>query len=243
MSDLRYTLYYWPIPFRGIFIRALFALRELSYEDGSVQELIELRRRPPEEQPLPFMAPPLLHDHQRARWLSQFPVILRTLAEEHELLPTEPEARLIAEKVILDSLDVLAEITRSNGAQMWDRESWGRFRGERLPRWLAIFEAIGGRHQLGEAEGTLLGGPLSVADLCCFALWGTMERSFPSLSSTLRDNAPRVMALADRVAARPQLQRFLEEERALLGERYCGGQIEASIRAMLEADALTSPSA
>ena len=54
----------------------------------------------------------------------------------------------------------------------------------------------------------------------------------PELRPLLHDNAPEVEALVDRVAARKEIAAMLEPWRGD-GASYCGGQIEASIRDML----------
>lgn len=58
-----YTLYYWPIPGLGIFIRALFAYADVPYTDAPVQDIIKINSAPFAEQAVPLRAPPFLVDH------------------------------------------------------------------------------------------------------------------------------------------------------------------------------------
>jgi hypothetical protein len=58
-----YTLYYWPIPGRGIFIRSLFAYAAVPYTDAPVEDVIKIKSAPFAEQAVPLRAPPFLVDH------------------------------------------------------------------------------------------------------------------------------------------------------------------------------------
>ena len=230
----RYTSYYWPIPFRACFIHVVFAHRDLDYSDASTDEVIELKNREIHDQPTPLMAPPALYDAERDRYYAQTSAIMFHLAQEHQLFPSDPALMPTVLKIIGDSMDVLAGITRNNGSQMWDVEAWERFTQTRLPRWLHIFEETGTRLGLTADAGFMLGTEsATLSDLNVFALWATMERCLPELSTLLRANAPCVMALCDRLGASEALSALSENQRARYGQRYCGGQIEASIRSML----------
>ncbi len=52
------------------------------------------------------------------------PAIVTYLADIYGLVPSNAAARATALKVLLDCNDVLANITRSNGSQMWTQELW-----------------------------------------------------------------------------------------------------------------------
>jgi glutathione S-transferase len=84
----------------------------------------------------------------------------------------------------------------------------------------------------------MLGGDqISVADIATCALWGTMIRCLPELSADCQKHAPNIFELCQRIENRPKIQSFLEEQNQNYGNLYCGGQIEQSIRRMLEQDA------
>ena len=136
MTD--YTLYYWPIPFRGHFIRYVLAFAEARWDEPGTDALTSLKSRAPQDQPYPFMAPPLLVDHEAGRSLSQMPAILMYLGRCHELL-VDPDRDL---RLICDASDILFEITRYHGTAMWDADSWAAFSTTRLPRWMQLHEML-----------------------------------------------------------------------------------------------------
>ena len=59
---MNYKLYYWPVPFRGNFIRLLLEEGNEEYSETATEEIINLKSMSPEKQPFPSMAPPFLHD-------------------------------------------------------------------------------------------------------------------------------------------------------------------------------------
>lgn len=227
MTD--YTLYYWPIPFRGHFVRIVLAHVGVSWDEPGFEAVAGLKNAPVGEQPYPFMAPPLLVDHAAGRSLSQLPAILMYLGRENGLIADEDETlRLVA-----DAMDVLTEITRWHGAQMWTRPDWTAFVTGRLPRWMQIHERVGRDRGLTPKAGFALGtAEVSLADLVLTGLWHTMVDRLPALRPLLHVNAPAIEALVDRVAAGPGIAAMLADwaERRPL---YCAGEIEASILEML----------
>ena len=60
MSD--YTLYYWSVPFRGQFVRAVLAYAGKSWREGGDAAIGKLMEGPVAKMPVPFMGPPLLID-------------------------------------------------------------------------------------------------------------------------------------------------------------------------------------
>jgi len=235
---MNYKLFYWPAPFRGNFIRFLLEEAGEKYEEASVKEISELYALPVEDQPLPMMAPPFLHDMERDVFLSQMPAIVMYLSEKLGLLPRDPYKSAICNKLVLDSNDVLIEITNYNGSVMWESNSWKQFRNERLKRWLEIFEQTGKKFGLNPESGYMLGGnQISTADIVTYALWGTMVRCLPELSEDCRKHAPHVFGLCQRIENRPDIKQLIAHQEKNYGKQYCGGQIEQSIRSMLKQDA------
>ena len=112
----------------------------------------------PEEQPFPSMAPPFLHDLSSDIFLSQMPVIVMYLAEKLNFLPKDSFKSAICLKLVLDSNDVLAEITNLNGTTMWEYKPWRQFREKRLKRWFEIFEQTGQQFGLNSKSDYMLGG-------------------------------------------------------------------------------------
>ncbi|SNT38845.1 glutathione S-transferase family protein [Tropicimonas sediminicola] len=233
-----YTLYYWPIPFRGHFIRYVLAHAGASWEEAPTEALMALKEAPASEQPTPFMAPPFLHDHGAGLWLSQLPAILAYLGQKHGLLPEAPELRALTLKVLGDANDVLEEVSCNCGREMWTQEAWDDFAESRLPRWMEIFEETGRRHGLTVGGGSLLGTDApTLADLATAALWVTMTERLPALAPLLDTHAPAVAALSRRVADTPRIAEMRRDfDRRFGGSSYCGGHIEASLRDVLAAD-------
>lgn len=230
-SQPRFQLDYWPIPFRGCFISYLFAYRDVALlEEASFEDIRNMMSRHPSEQEIPFMGPPVLRDLESNRTLSQMPAIVLYVSGELDFMPDDPFDVAMCMKVLMDCNDVLMEVCRYNGSSMWTREEWVPFRSERLPRWIQIFEESLERGFIGK-------DPASFADIGIFALFGNMTRCLPELDADLLQHAPGVHALCQRIGSHPSLARYVEGEEQRYGKLYCGGQIEKSIREMLEMDA------
>ena len=228
MAD--YTLYYWPIPFRGHFIRYVLAHVGADWREADFNEVAARKNQAVAEQPYPFMAPPLLEDHKNGRTHSQLPAILLHLAEEHKL-SAHPQDDL---RLICDASDILFEITRYHGALVWDQRSWIDFCSERLPRWMQIHERIVADGGIKPDAGYLWGSDEpTLGDLVLAALWHTMIDRLPPLRPLLRTNAPTLEGLVDRVAVNAGIASLLSE---WSGRKplYCAGQIEASLLTVLD---------
>ncbi|MEM9401903.1 MAG: glutathione S-transferase family protein [Pseudomonadota bacterium] len=229
-EETRFQLDYWPIPFRGSFISFLFAYREVPLlECSGLDENVALKNAPLHEQSVPYIGPPVLHDRQTGTSLSQMPAIVLYAADILDLMPKGSFARAMALKILMDCNDLLMEISRYNGSDMWDRDAWREFRDARLPRWLGVFEESLRREYLGRT-------PVSFADISVFALFGTLIRCLPQLESDILEHAPGIHALCERIGATPSLRRCVARQRENYGELYCGGLIEKLLRAMLADD-------
>ena len=231
MAD--YTLYYWPLPFRGQFVRSVLANAGASWEEADFDDLVALKAAEPSEQPVPFMGPPVLTDHQADLSLAQTQAILAYLGDKHHLMPRDPGRAALTHKIIADANDVLYEMTLHNGAQMWTQPGWDSFR-PRLTRWMALFEALGVRHGLSADDGHVLGTEApSLADLVTYSLWGVMTSKLPPLRSMLERAAPAIAGLSDRIAQLPDQKDLRQRSDAAFGKQWCGGQIEASLHAVI----------
>ncbi|MDO8411733.1 MAG: glutathione S-transferase [Phenylobacterium sp.] len=231
MSD--YKLYYWPVPFRGQFVRAVLAFAGQDWTEAGADEISELMGAAVADMPVPFMGPPVLVDGAADVAIAQMPAILLYLGETLDLLPETPAARAMTMKVVHDANDVIDELTLDGGRQMWTKERWAAFE-PRLRKWMSFWEETGRRHGLTETSGFLLGGEApGVADVVTATLWTTMADRFPALNAILRDAAPMTAALSRRVADLPPLAALARQAKADYGEAWCGGQIEASLRKVL----------
>ena len=231
MTD--YTLYYWPVPFRGQPIRAVLAHVSASFDEADAQAINALKGRPLAEQPVPHMGPPVLVDHATDMALSQMPAILSYLGQMHGLVPEDAAGRALTDKIAGDADDVFNDTTLHNGAQMWTTERWAEFR-PRLERWMRIFEETGRRHGMRATGGFMLGTDApGIADFTTAILWGTMVHKLPQLRPVLDAAAPDLAGLCDRVGALPEQAELRARSDAAYGDLWCAGQIEASLRAVL----------
>ncbi|MEM9222704.1 MAG: glutathione S-transferase [Pseudomonadota bacterium] len=228
-----YTLYYWPLPFRGEFVRAVLAHVGVRWNEADIDTIVEEKSAEPARQLIPHMGPPLLIDHRAKVTISQLPAVLAYLGVRHALMPSDPVAMALTHKVIGDANDVLYEMTRHNGDQMWTEAAWSAYQ-PRLHRWLAIFEEMGRRHSLRPESGYLLDtAEPGMADLVCAVLWGRMTGCLPQLRPLLDTHAPAVAGLCDRITAIPSQAVLAERSVAAFGTAWCGGDIEGSLRAVL----------
>lgn len=228
---LEYKFYYWDVPFRGNFIQISLEEVKAQYRRYEATEIYPEKSLKIHH---PGMAPPYLYDCKTKKFLAQMPAILMSLGDKYGYLPKRSEARALALKTILDCNDVLMEITHCYGMEMWNRKDWKQFRSKRLAHWMRIFEKTGLESGLKGDKGFLLGSKISVADIATAALFGTMVHCFPQLVKDLNKNAPLIAKLCQRIEARPRIRAFLERQRREYGKAYCGGQIEASLRQMME---------
>lgn len=228
-----YTLYYWPIQFRGQFVRSVLAHIGCAWEEAGYEAVLAQRTSPPGEQLIAHMGPPVLTDHDSNVHLSQMPAILAYLGEKHGLVGEGPETRAMCLKVVCDANDVLYEMTRYNGEQMWTDAAWSEFQ-PRLHRWMGIFEETGRRSGLTAQSGFMLGSDTpGLADLVTSTLWGTMTAKLPPLRPVLDNHAPAVAGLSDRIAELAPQRELRATSDTAFGDAWCGGQIEASLRAVL----------
>jgi glutathione S-transferase len=233
MSD--YDLYYWSIPFRGQFVRAVLAYGGKSWTEGGDEAIARLMGAAVRDMPVPFMGPPLLVDKKAHVAVSQMPAIVLYLGETLRLLPDDPGGRAMTMKIVCDANDVIDEITLDGGRLMWTEKRWEEF-VPRLKKWMSFWEETGRRHGLKTDSGFLLGGEKAgIADVVSATLWATMTERFAALKMLLDETAPLTAALTARVNALPPLAELAAKTRQAYGEAYCGGQIEASLRKVLGA--------
>jgi glutathione S-transferase len=233
MSD--YELYYWSVPFRGQFVRAVLAFAGKVWTEGGDGAISELMGGAVKEMPVPFMGPPLLIDKKADFAIAQMPAVILYLGETLDLLPDDPKQRALTLKIVMDANDVIDEITQDGGREMWTEAKWRDF-VPRLLKWMLFWEETGRRHGLKTDAGFLLGGDTAgIADVVSATLWSTMTDRFPRLLAMLEAAAPMTAALTRRVAETPALATLAAKAREDYGDAYCGGQIEASLRRILDA--------
>jgi len=233
MSD--YELYYWTVPFRGQFVRAVLAYAGKTWTEAGDAAISELMGGEVKDMPVPFMGPPLLIDKKAKFAIAQMPAIVLYLGETLDLMPTATDLRALTMKIVNDANDVIDEITLDGGREMWTKKRWQDF-VPRLKKWLSFWEETGRRHGLSVDSGFLLGGEApGIADIITATLWSTVADRFRAIEALFAETAPATAALTRRVAALPPLAKLAAKARRDYGEAYCGGQIEASLRKVLNA--------
>jgi glutathione S-transferase len=230
-----YELYYWSVPFRGQFVRAVLAHAGKTWTEAGVAAIAALMDGPIRKMPVAFMGPPMLIDKTAKVAIAQMPAIILYLGETLGLMPATPALRALTLKIVGDANDVIDELTLDGGRQMWTKQRWQDF-APRLEKWMSFWEETGRRHGCTQKSGFLLGGEApGIADLITAILWTTMTDRFPRIATMLRQTAPKTAALARRISALPPLAELAAKARKDYGDLYCGGQIEASLRKVLNA--------
>jgi len=231
MSD--YDLYYWSVPFRGQFVRAVLAYAGKTWTEGGDAAISSLMAGPVDRMPVPFMGPPLLVDKATDFAVAEMPAIVLYLGETLGLMPGTAALRAMTMKIVNDANDVIDDITLDGGREMWTEDRWQSF-VPRLRKWMTLWEETGRRHGLKADGGYLLGEEKpGIADVVTATLWSTMADRFDGIKTILEEAAPMTAGLTRRVANLPPLAALAVKARQDYGDAYCGGQIEASLRKVL----------
>lgn len=231
MAD--YELFYWSVPFRGQFVRALLAFAGKSWSEAGDEKIGRLMEGAIEDMPVPFMGPPVLVDNHANVAVAEMPAIIFYLGETLNLMPDTPHRRAMVMKIVNDANDVIDEITLNGGDHMWTEERWQEFK-PRLAKWMRIWEDTGRRNGLTQNAGFMLGGSaVGIADVVTATLWTTMTERFGKIRALFEETAPMTEALCRRVSALPSLSAFAETTRKQYGDEYAGGQIGASMTKVL----------
>jgi len=220
MSD--YDLYYWSVPFRGQFVRAVLAFAGKTWTEADDASISKLMSEPIKRMPVPFMGPPMLVDKKAGFAIAEMPAIVLYLGETLGLMPATPALRAMTMKTVNDANDVLDEITLDGGRQMWTQKHSRDFI-PRLTKWMSIWEETGRRHGLKPDSGFLLGGEVpGIADVVTATLWSTMIDRFRKIETVLDEAAPLTAALSRRVSDLPPLSKLAAKARHDYGDAYCG---------------------
>ena len=221
---MAYELYYWPnIQGRGEFVRLALEESGADYVDvarvNGTGALTKLWESEANEHP-PF-APPFLRHGKRL--IGQSANILLYLGDRHGLAPKNETGRLWTHQIQLTIADLVVEahdthhpVDSSLYYEDQKPEALKRakgFRTERVPQFLEWFEAILTRNPKGDAY--LVGGKLTYADLSLFQMVEGLRYAFPRAAKSELAKVPRVVALHDRIAARPRIKAYLESERRI----------------------------
>src|SRR6476660_539823 len=97
-----YALYYWSVPFRGQFVRAILAYAGKDWTEGGDAAISELMNGPLKDMPVPLMGPPMLVDKKAGFAIAQMPAIILYLGETLNLMPNNPASRAMTVKIVND---------------------------------------------------------------------------------------------------------------------------------------------
>ena len=223
---MRYQLYYQPsIQGRGEFIR--LALEECGADYVDVARdpnfgrpgIMKFLEDPSLEHP-PF-APPFLKAGKLL--LSQTANILQFLAPRHNLVPKSEASRRWAHQLQLTIADWLYETGQTHhpiaNALYYEEQAAeakkraAHFTSTRIPKFLGYFERILKRNSKGTEF--IFGKKVCYVDLSLFQMIEGLRYAFPKTMARLEPQHPRLVALHDRVLARPRIAAYLSSPRRL----------------------------
>jgi glutathione S-transferase len=216
-------LYYWPtIQGRGEFVRLVLEDAGAHYVDvartkGGMARMMRFLEGE-ERGALPF-APPFVRVEGAV--VSQTANVLAHLAPRFGLVPDDDAGRAEVAQIQLTIADFLGEVHDTHhpiaGSLYYEdqrREAKRRsevFVKERLPKYLGWLDAVLERN----AGEWLVGGACTYADLSAFQMLEGLRYAFPNATARAERKAPRLVALRDRVAARPRLAAYLASSRRI----------------------------
>ena len=223
---MRYQLYYQPsIQGRGEFIRLTLEEAGAEYEDVARDPnfgrpgITKMLEDPALEHP-PF-APPFLKAGKLL--LSQTANILQFLAPRHNLVPKNEASRLWAHQLQLTIADWLYEtgLTHHPVANVLYYEDQipeakkraANFTANRIPKFMGYFERILKKNSKG--GDFIFGKKVSYVDLSLFQMIEGLRYAFPKTMARFEPQHPRIVALHDRVMARPRIAAYLASPRRL----------------------------
>jgi len=219
-----YELYYWPdIPGRGEFVRLVLEEAGVPWVDvgrkpktGMKAVLDFYAGKHPGH---PIFAPPVLKHDDFV--LAQTAAICDFLGRRHGLAPADAEGAAHALELQLTIADLVVEVHDTHhpiSAMLYyeqqkaaAKKRAAHFVKERLPRYLGYFERV--LQQNG--GGVLVGRELSHADLGLFHALEGLAYAFPRAFASASAATPAVLALRERVRARPRIAAYLASERRM----------------------------
>lgn len=219
---MRYQLYYWPmIQGRGEYVRLALEDAGADYDDvarhgdgmNAMTRMMEANKGTP-----PF-APPFLKTGKLV--IGQTANILLYLGSRHGLAPKPEAGRLKVHELQLTIADFVVEIHDTHhpiGVSLYYEDQRApakkrteEFWNERVPKYLGYFE------RLAKAGGGayVMGRRLTYVDLSLFQIVEGLRYAFPKRMAAFEKDIPRLTALRDRVAERPNIKAYLASERRI----------------------------
>jgi len=209
---VRYELFYWPeIQGRGEFVRLALEDAGASYVDVAREprRMPELSRVLAQQR---AFAPPFLRAGRLI--VSQTANILHYLGPRLGLAPNAEARRAELNQLMLTVMDFVVEVHDTHhpiASSLYyedqleeSRRRAQVFRKERLPKFLAHFEA----HVKPRARVTYV-------ELALFQLVAGLRYAFPRAMRRQEKKVPGLVALHDRIRERPKLAEYLASERRI----------------------------
>lgn len=220
---MRYQLYYWPeIQGRGEFVRLALEEAGASYDDvarksGGMDRMMAMMDGGRDKHP-PF-APPFLKAGKLV--IAQVANILFYLGPRLKLSPRDEVGRLWLHQLQLTVTDFVKEIHDTHhpvgsGLYYEDQKPEAKryaesFIDERAPKYLGYFDTV-----LKKSGGPYtLGSKVTYMDLSLFQLIEGLRYAFPRAMKKIERDVPRVVAVRDKVAARPNIKAYLGSPRRI----------------------------
>ena len=220
---MRYELYYWSeIQGRGEYVRLALEEAGADYVDvarngsgmGAMMTLMEKGGTPP-------FAPPFLKAGKLV--IGQTANILLYLGSRHGLAPKTEAGKLWVHQLQLTIADFVVEIHDTHhplGPTLYYEDQRApakkrteEFWNERVPKYLGYFE------NLFEANGGsyVTGRRITYVDLSLFQIVEGLRYAFPKRMAAFEKEGEikGLLALRDRIAARPNIKAYLESDRRI----------------------------
>jgi len=222
-TSMRYQLYYWPgIQGRGEFVRLALEDAGAAYDDvarkpGGMDRMMAIMEGARDKRP-PF-APPFLKAGKLV--IAQVAEILLWLGPRLKLAPRAEADRLWLHQLQLTVTDFVKEIHDTHhplGGELYYADAkqeakrfTENFLENRAPKYLGYFDTV-----VTKSGGPFtLGRRLTYMDLSLFQLVEGLRYAFPKAMRTIEHDVPRVVAVRDRVAGRPNIAKYLASPRRI----------------------------
>jgi glutathione S-transferase len=209
---VKYELYYWPeIQGRGEFVRLALEDAGASYVDVA-REPGQMSRLLRELKAQRAFAPPFLKAGKLL--VAQTANILAYLGPRLGLAPASEARRVELNQAQLTIMDWVLEVHDTHhpiASSLYYEDQLAEakrrsqlFRAERLPKFMAYFEA-----------NVNPKGRVTYVDLSLFQMISGLRYAFPKAMRKLERKHPKLVALHDRVQDRPKLHAYLASERRI----------------------------
>jgi len=223
---MRYELYYQPtIQGRGEFVRLpledagadyIDVARDPGFGRAGITKILE---DPAVEHP--SFAPPFLKAGRLM--IGQTANILQFLGPRLGLVPKDQASRIWAHQMQLTITDWVAEVSLvhhpiANALYYEEQKDEAKKRASyftslRVPKFMGYYEKILSKNP--KSSVFLFGKQICYVDLSLFQMVEGLRYAFPNTMAKLEPNYSRVIAVHDKVAARPRIKKYLASPRRL----------------------------